>query len=77
MQITSKTVTDRFFRVRETALRLLRDESGATTIEYGLIAGAISVAILLSMSAIGTTIRDDYFNTVTTAMKNAMAAAGG
>lgn len=35
---------------------LLRDESGATAIEYALIAGSISIVILAAVSAIGTTL---------------------
>lgn len=34
--------------------RFLRDESGATAIEYGLIAGLISVVIAASVTLIGT-----------------------
>jgi pilus assembly protein Flp/PilA len=34
--------------------RLLRDESGATAIEYGLIAAGISVAIILAVNTLGT-----------------------
>jgi pilus assembly protein Flp/PilA len=33
--------------------RFLKDESGATAIEYGLIAGLISVVIAVSVGAIG------------------------
>ena len=32
----------------------LRDESGATAIEYGLIAGLVSVAIILALTSLGT-----------------------
>jgi pilus assembly protein Flp/PilA len=32
----------------------LRDESGATAIEYGLIAAGISVAIIVTVQALGT-----------------------
>ena len=31
----------------------LRDENGATAIEYGLIAGCISIAIILAITAVG------------------------
>lgn len=31
----------------------IRNESGATAIEYGLIAGIVSVAIILSFAAFG------------------------
>jgi pilus assembly protein Flp/PilA len=34
--------------------RLLQDESGATAIEYGLIAAGISVAIIATVQALGT-----------------------
>lgn len=32
---------------------LLRDEEGATAIEYGLIAGLIAVAIIIAITALG------------------------
>ncbi|HKS87133.1 MAG TPA: Flp family type IVb pilin [Pseudolabrys sp.] len=35
---------------------LLRDESGATAIEYALIAGSLSIVILAAVSTIGTTL---------------------
>lgn len=34
--------------------RLLRDEGGATAIEYGILAGLISVAIITIVSLTGT-----------------------
>lgn len=34
--------------------RFLKDESGATAIEYGLIAALISVAIITGASAVGS-----------------------
>lgn len=34
--------------------RFVRDESGATAIEYGLIAALIAVVIITGLSAIGT-----------------------
>ena len=34
--------------------RFLRDESGATAIEYGLIAGLISVVIIAVLTNVGT-----------------------
>lgn len=37
-------------------LRFLKDESGATAIEYGLIAALISVAIITGATSIGSTI---------------------
>jgi pilus assembly protein Flp/PilA len=40
----------RFFR------KLRKDENGATAIEYGLIAGLISVVIIAAVSLVGTTL---------------------
>ncbi|MSP54079.1 MAG: Flp family type IVb pilin [Myxococcales bacterium] len=33
---------------------LFRDESGATAIEYGLIAGLVSIAIIAALTLFGT-----------------------
>lgn len=43
--------------------RFLKDESGATAIEYGLIAALISVAIIGTVTAVGTSL-DATFTTV-------------
>ena len=34
--------------------RFVKDESGATAIEYGLIAAGIAVAIITAVNAVGT-----------------------
>ena len=34
--------------------RFLKDESGATAIEYGLIAAGIAVVIIVAVNAVGT-----------------------
>lgn len=44
---------------------LLRDESGATAIEYGLIAALIAVAAVAVMGTVGTNL-SSTFNTVAT-----------
>jgi pilus assembly protein Flp/PilA len=49
--------------------RLVRDESGATAIEYGLIAALIAVAIIAAAGALGTQI-GTTFSTVVTEMQN-------
>lgn len=36
--------------------RFVKDESGATAIEYGLIAAGISVVIIVAVKALGTTL---------------------
>jgi pilus assembly protein Flp/PilA len=40
----------------------LKDESGATAIEYGLIAAGISVVIIATVNAIGTTLNGKFTN---------------
>ncbi|MFL5297851.1 MAG: Flp family type IVb pilin [Phenylobacterium sp.] len=39
----------------------LADSSGATAIEYGLIAALIAVVIIGSVGAVGTSVRDMLF----------------
>ena len=46
----------------------VRDESGATAIEYGLIAAGIAVAIITVVQGLGTKLHDT-FNNITTAIK--------
>ena len=46
----------------------LRDESGATAIEYGLIAAGIAVAIITVVQGLGTKLSDTFTN-ITTAIK--------
>jgi pilus assembly protein Flp/PilA len=43
--------------------RFVKDESGATAIEYGLIAALISVAIIVTVQAVGTNL-DQVFGAV-------------
>jgi pilus assembly protein Flp/PilA len=47
--------------------RFLNDESGATAIEYGLIAALISVVIIGALGALGTNLNTD-FTAVSTAL---------
>ena len=51
-----------------TFLRFLRNESGATAIEYGLIAAGISVAIIAVVQGLGTKL-NTTFGSVSTALK--------
>jgi pilus assembly protein Flp/PilA len=46
----------------------LRDESGATAIEYGLIAAGIAVAIITVVGTLGTSL-NTTFSSVATAIK--------
>ena len=47
--------------------KLLRDDNGATAIEYGLIAALISLASLLAFQSLGLNLAD-VFDTITKAM---------
>lgn len=42
--------------------KLLRDEAGATAIEYGLIAALIAVAAIGAMSALGSNLSTTFSN---------------
>jgi pilus assembly protein Flp/PilA len=46
----------------------LKDQSGATAIEYGLIAAGISVAIIAVVNTIGTTL-NTKFSSISTQLK--------
>jgi pilus assembly protein Flp/PilA len=48
--------------------RLIKDESGATAIEYGLIASLIAVAIIAGASTLGNNVSAS-FNFIATKMK--------
>ncbi len=50
--------------------RFLKDESGATAIEYGLIAALIAVVIVTTLQALGPKL-DGTFNEVSGALPDA------
>ena len=52
----------------KTIHRFLKDESGATAIEYGLIAALISVAAIVAMRTVGTEL-SNTFSEVASALK--------
>jgi pilus assembly protein Flp/PilA len=49
-------------------LKFLRDQSGATAIEYGLIAAGISLAIIAAVNGLGSTL-NTQFNNINTSLK--------
>jgi pilus assembly protein Flp/PilA len=51
-----------------TVARFIKDDSGATAIEYGLIAAGIAIAIIAAVNALGTAL-DAKFDQITTALK--------
>jgi len=58
------TWSDRMLKV----FAFLKDESGATAIEYGLIAAGISIVIVASAQSVGSSL-NNVFSTVSTQLK--------
>jgi pilus assembly protein Flp/PilA len=56
--------------------RFVREGSGATAIEYGLIAALIALAIIGAAQALGTQL-GTTFNMVATEMQNSGGGGGG
>jgi pilus assembly protein Flp/PilA len=50
---------------------LIKDESGATAIEYGLIAALVSVAIIVALTALGGSLSNLFTNISDTVSANA------
>jgi pilus assembly protein Flp/PilA len=48
--------------------RFVKDESGATAIEYGLIAAGIAIAIITAVKGVGSQLSTN-FNTISTSLK--------
>ena len=48
--------------------RFVRDESGATAIEYGLIAALIAVVIITALTTLGSNL-NAKFNTIATTLR--------
>jgi pilus assembly protein Flp/PilA len=48
--------------------RFVKDESGATAIEYGLIATGIAIAIIAAVNGLGTAL-SNTFSKVSTSLK--------
>ncbi len=54
--------------MKKIVARFLKDESGATAIEYGLIAAGISLAIIAAVNGLGTNL-NTKFTTVNSSLK--------
>jgi pilus assembly protein Flp/PilA len=46
--------------VKRLVAKFLTDESGATAIEYGLIAAGISIAIIVAVNSLGTNLNEKF-----------------
>jgi pilus assembly protein Flp/PilA len=60
--------------MKSTIQQFLRDEEGAAAIEYGLLAGLISVMIITGATALGGHL-SDIFTTISNAMSSANTTA--
>jgi len=49
-----------FTPMKNLIARFVKDESGATAIEYGLIAAGISLAIIAAVNGLGTTLNAKF-----------------
>jgi pilus assembly protein Flp/PilA len=56
--------------------RFVKDESGATAIEYGLIAAGIALAIITIVNGLGTQLKNT-FTSINSGVAGANAANGG
>ena len=56
---------------RKMLTRIIEDQSGATAIEYGLIAALVSVAAIGALTALGTSL-SGVFTLVTTTVTGAV-----
>jgi pilus assembly protein Flp/PilA len=54
--------------ISATLSRFLRDEGGATAIEYAIIASGVAVAIAASVTSLGSSV-NGLFTSVSTALK--------
>ena len=54
--------------MRQLICRFLRDEAGATAIEYCLIAAGISIVIVVAVNGMGSTLNNS-FTSVNTSIK--------
>jgi pilus assembly protein Flp/PilA len=58
------------------ALLILRDIEGATAIEYGLIAALVSIAAIIALASMGSSL-EDLFNYVTGILQSVAAMVSG
>jgi len=61
-------LSEREFWMVQLISRFLRDETGATAIEYCLIAAGLSIVIVTAVKGIGTTLSTN-FATINTSLK--------
>jgi pilus assembly protein Flp/PilA len=57
-----QTATHRSVSMKNLAKRFVKDESGATAIEYGLIAACIAIAIITAVKTVGNNLSSTFSN---------------
>lgn len=65
-----------FMPARLLVQRFMRDKSGATVVEYGMIVAVLSVVLIATFGAIGETTRDDVFGAVSRTLEAVLAESG-
>ncbi len=73
--IRSYSTNKETLQMRSTFARLMKDDSGATMIEYGLIAALVSVAAIVALTSMGTSLQG-IFNVVSGKLSSAAVTAG-
>jgi pilus assembly protein Flp/PilA len=61
-------VTTMEAELKSILIKFFSDESGATAIEYGLIAAGIAIAIIAAVQGVGTKLSTN-FDTISTSLK--------
>ena len=72
--LLNKNAEEEFYKMANLFARFLKDESGATAIEYGLLAALIAVGIITAAGSLGTSI-SGIFGDISTQLDNAVPAA--
>jgi pilus assembly protein Flp/PilA len=67
-KFVSSSCTPRESSMKNLVARFVKDESGATAIEYGLIAAGISLAIIAVVNGLGSTM-NAKFSSISTSLK--------
>ena len=65
----SKTMTKLSSMIAASALRFMHDESGATAIEYAMIASGVAVAIASTVVTLGSSVKNNLYGNVAAALK--------
>jgi pilus assembly protein Flp/PilA len=66
--VAKQGVTTRVHHMKQLFCKFWKDQSGATAIEYGLIAAGISLAIIAVVNGLGSNL-NDKFTSINTSLK--------